>query len=87
MRALAVVVAVLLVAPACGRPRSRCERACARAWECARELRLEQGLDLSECVDECSKLDRETATMQRSVAAHVRCVDEAPTCQQVLECQ
>ena len=87
MRGLLVVVAVLLVTSACGRPRSRCERTCTRAAECGRELRLEQGVDLGECIDECSKLDRETATMQQLVATHVRCVDEAFTCTAVLECQ
>ena len=81
----ALVVLVILLAASCGRPKSRCERTCARAAECARELKSEQGVDLSECVDECSKLDREPA-MQRAVGEHVRCVDSAFACGQVLDC-
>ena len=79
-----VLVLVLVAAGGCGRPRSRCERVCRHAAECAREL-TEQVVDLGECIDECSKLDREPGT-QRAVSAHVRCVDSAATCTQVLEC-
>lgn len=82
-RALVLLLLVASVA-GCGRPRSRCERVCRRAAECAREL-TEQVVDLGECIDECSKLDREPNT-QRAVTAHVRCVDDAAACPQVLEC-
>jgi hypothetical protein len=81
---LLLLVVSSLAAAGCGRPRSRCERVCRRAAECTREL-TEQVVDLSECIDECTKLDRESA-LQRAVGAHVKCVDDAPTCEQVLEC-
>ena len=81
---LSILVASASVAAGCGRPRSRCERVCRHAAECAREL-TEQVVDLGECIDECSKLDREPAT-QRAVSAHVGCVDSAASCTQVLEC-
>ena len=80
----ALVLLLVLVVTGCGRPRSRCEHVCRRAAECAREL-TEQVVDLGECVDECSKLDREPGT-PRAVTAHVRCVDSAASCTQVLEC-
>jgi len=84
--ALLVVVVVVVGVGGCGRPKSRCERTCARTVECARELKLVEGLDLSECVDECSKLDRE-ANMQHFVAEHVKCVDGAgESCETVLRC-
>ncbi len=80
---------VLTLAIACGgcgsRARSRCERACARMSECGRELQLEQGIDYGECVEECGKLEREP-TMEAAVEKHVRCVDEAPICAQVIDC-
>jgi hypothetical protein len=76
---------LLLLIVGCSRPQSRCVRTCTRAAECARELKAEPGVDRGECIDECTKLDREPHT-QRSVVAHVRCVDGAATCEDVLEC-
>ena len=75
---------VLLLLISCGeRPRTRCERSCSRLTECVRELRLEQGSDWGECVEECNKLERELSAF---VDEHVRCVDSAVACQQIIDC-
>jgi hypothetical protein len=84
VRRALVLLSILVASAGCGQPRSRCERVCRQAADCAREL-TEQVVDLGECIDECSKLDREPAT-QRAVSAHVSCVESAASCTQVLEC-
>ena len=81
-----ILVLVVLAAAGCGRSRTRCERSCTRMAECGRELMREQIIDLGECIDECSKLDRDPP-MQRFVEEHARCVDNAESCARVLECK
>jgi hypothetical protein len=83
-RALLLLSLLLL---ACGQPRNRCDRSCSRMGLCARQLKQEQTIDVSECIDECNKLDREP-NMQHFVDEHVRCVDQAgDDCARVLKCQ
>lgn len=63
---------------------SRCERVCKREDECAEQLLVEH--DRAECVEECTNLVRDS-TFQAVVDRHVKCVDKAPSCQAVLNCE
>ena len=78
-----LLLLIVLAGSACGsRARSRCERVCGREAECARDLKLKPELDEGECIEECDKLERD----QRFVDVHVKCVDDAKTCEQVSSC-
>ena len=57
-----------------------------REAECAKDLELTPELDEGECVEECGKLERDPA-LQRFVDLHVKCVDEAKTCEDVTSCE
>jgi hypothetical protein len=88
VRRLAVLLlaAAAIAAPACGTPpKSRCERTCVRMAQCSRELKHDPPFETSECIDECGKLELQSAT-RALVGQHVRCVDEAADCQKVMEC-
>jgi hypothetical protein len=85
MRAGALILCSLLAA--CGSPpRSRCERVCARENQCAREAKPPEQFEWSECVEECSRLERDPA-LAPAVERHVACVDRAASCADVLRCE
>jgi hypothetical protein len=77
----------VLLAASCGtRPKSRCERVCAREHDCAQKLKRDGFVsDQGECEETCGQLERDPQT-QRFVDVHVKCVDEAQACAQVLDC-
>jgi hypothetical protein len=66
------------------RPDTPCEEACAAEAKCADELEL-PGSDTVECSNRCAALEREEAA-QALVEAHLRCVREATTCRELLDC-
>jgi hypothetical protein len=77
---------LLLLAVGCTRGAgTRCERVCRAEADCADKLEVADH-DLGACVDACAELERAAAT-QRLVEAHIRCVNSAPTCAAVLDCQ
>jgi hypothetical protein len=87
-----ILLAGLLAACACSRPRStRCEQVCAREAECAEQLREEGGrdepkVDRAECVEACNVLDRDTEGAGL-VRRHLDCVTKAADCRAVLNCE
>ena len=85
-RAPLLLLLLLMALPAACRSgkRSRCERVCDRAAQCAREQHDEHN-DEGECVEQCGKLEREP-NLAKAVDEHVACVDGAKDCGAVLRC-
>ena len=82
-----VLLSALLLASALScssRPPSRCELVCRHEDTCAHELKVD--FDLAECIEACKSLDRDSS-YQAAVERHVRCVDAAAECTDVLACQ
>jgi hypothetical protein len=77
------VLAVIVLA-GCVQPRSgRCERTCAREYECVKET-PQPAFDEKQCISVCSALE---ATPQAArVEAHAQCVQAHATCSEALEC-
>jgi hypothetical protein len=79
------LVALLLVLGSCSlRARTPCEEACTREARCADELEIPGG-DSVECANRCAALERDPRA-QELVASHLECVQDAPTCQAVVDC-
>jgi hypothetical protein len=80
-----LLVAAVLVS--CTRnPRTRCQSTCVREAQCADKLGPEGlEMDLASCIDTCHALERD-GTGRKLVEAHVKCVDEATTCELLAAC-
>ena len=79
-------VLLLLALSSCRiRPDTPCEEACAAEARCADELEV-PGTDTVECSNRCAALERDEAA-RALVEAHLRCVSEARTCRDLLECR
>jgi hypothetical protein len=63
---------------------SRCEVVCRAEAQCAERLELTD-VSYTQCVQGCSELEHDDVTA-KLVAEHARCVLEAPSCAQAMEC-
>jgi hypothetical protein len=72
---------------ACGtQPKSRCERVCAHEHDCVQKLkRPGTSHDKDECIEQCQQLERDRDLLP-FVEAHAKCVDDAVSCTEVLDC-
>jgi hypothetical protein len=85
MRILAALALVALAG--CTQPRSaRCRKICARESECVTTTNSTLPFDEKECVAACSALEDDPDNLAK-VEKHQACIDRAPSCTAVLECQ